>query len=76
MIVSLAMKSRKGWSWRHFSFLDLFPNMIDGEADRRGYCNNCEWAYYAHPLLPDGAKLCTRIFKKNYMPKLRIKDLV
>jgi len=77
MIVSLQMYTQHSIQWRYFSFLELFPVMIDTEADKRGLCKNCDWAYHCHPILmPSGTKLCTRLFRKWYMPKLRIQQLV
>lgn len=76
MIVGLAMKASKGWNWCYFSFLDLFSVITATEAEKKGYCKNCDWAWYCHPILADGTKLCTKIFKKYYMPKLKMKHLI
>ena len=69
-------------------FIDILDGvynfMTDMDAERKGWCKNCKWAYGAHPHYRDWneeaydesyIKLCTLDFKKKFMPNLTLKDV-
>lgn len=73
MRIGLLMRMKRGIcsTWEYF--LPLFSVMTADQADEKGLCENCEWAYHSHPIVfPKGTKLCTRAFKAHFLPGLKM----
>ena len=75
MMVGLMLK-KKGW--QYFSLLELFPAVSALQAEENGWCEQCKWVYYCYPIVfsQGGEKLCTLDFRKKYMPKFNMKELL
>jgi len=76
VIISLILKDCE---WHYYNFLELNQVIKCEEAEEKGMCKNCQWAFSCHPMqeIKNGIfqKYCTLDFRKKYMPNLKIGDL-